>query len=110
MRLDGLSRPGAVERRRLDGGTAQRRIALRGGVRSRLHPAGRGSDSRRRFRRAGPALQEAPPVNELPSGALTRRFLVLCEQYGSQRLAVQVVAVGRSTGVEGLPAGDDWNT
>jgi hypothetical protein len=43
-------------------------------------------------------------VNELPSPALTRRFLVLCEQYGSERLAVQIVAVGRSTGVEGLPA------
>ena len=41
-------------------------------------------------------------MNELPSVALTRRFLALCEQYGSQRLAVQVVAVGRSTGVEGL--------
>ena len=49
-------------------------------------------------------------MNESPSPALTRRFLALCEQYGSQRLAVQVVAVGRSTGVEGLPASDDWNT
>ena len=55
-------------------------------------------------------LQEAQAVNEFPSLALTRRFLVLCEQYGSQRLAVQIVAVGRSTGVEGLPASDDWNT
>ena len=49
-------------------------------------------------------------MNELPSVALTWRFLVLCEQYGSERLAVQVVAVGRSTGVEGLPASDDWTT
>ena len=49
-------------------------------------------------------------MNDLPSVALTQRFLVLCEQYGSQRLAVQVVAVGRSTGVEGLPASDDWTT
>ena len=49
-------------------------------------------------------------MNELPSVAFTRRFLALCEQYGSQRLAVQVVAVGRSTGVEGLPASDDWTT
>ena len=55
-------------------------------------------------------LQEPPLVNESPPPALTRRFLALCEQYGSQRLAVQVVAVGRSTGVEGLPASDDWNT
>ena len=28
----------------------------------------------------------------------------------NKRMAVQVVAVGRSTGVEGLPASDDWNT
>ena len=49
-------------------------------------------------------------MNESQSPAWTRRFLALCEQYGSQRLAVQVVAVGRSTGVEGLPASDDWTT
>ncbi len=49
-------------------------------------------------------------MNELPSVALTQRFLILCEQYGSERLAVQVVAVGRSTGVTGLPANDDWTT
>ena len=55
-------------------------------------------------------LQEPPPVNESPSPVLTRRFLALCEQHGSQRLPVQVVAVGRSTGVEGLPASDDWTT
>ena len=67
--------------------------------------------SARRWGRSGDAgLQEPPPVNESPSPALTRRFLALCEQYGSQRLAVQVVAVDRSTGVEGLPASDDWNT
>ena len=36
----------------------------------------------------------------------TRRFVVLCAQYGSERLAVQVVAVGRSTGVSGLPESD----
>ena len=48
-----------------------------------------------------PASQEARPVNvnELPSVALTQRFLVLCKQYGSERLAAQVVAVGRSPGV-----------
>ena len=61
-------------------------------------------------RRRAAGLQEAHAVNEFPSPALTRRFLVLCEQYGSERLAVQIVAVGRSTGVEGLPASDDWNT
>ena len=47
-------------------------------------------------------------MNELPSAGLTTRFLVLCEQHGSQRLAVRLVAIGRSTGVSGLPANDDW--
>ena len=47
-------------------------------------------------------------MNELPSVALTRRFLALGEDHGSERLAVRLVAVGRSTGVPGLPAGDDW--
>ena len=45
---------------------------------------------------------------ELPSVALTRRFLALCQDYGSERLAVRIVAVGRSTGVPGLPESDDW--
>ena len=47
-------------------------------------------------------------MNELPSVALTQRFLALCEYHGFQRLAVRLVAVGRSTGVPGLPRGDDW--
>ena len=47
-------------------------------------------------------------MNELPSVALTTRFLALCERYGSQRLAVQVVAAGRSSGVPALPHDDDW--
>ena len=47
-------------------------------------------------------------MNELPSVGLTQRFLALCEHHGSQRLAVRLVAVGRSTGVSGLPPGDDW--
>ena len=47
-------------------------------------------------------------MNELPSVALTQRFLALCQYHGSQRLAVRLVAVGRDTGVSGLPAGDDW--
>ena len=49
-------------------------------------------------------------MNELPSPALTRRFLVLCEQYGSERLAVQIVAVGRSTGVGARGAVSDWTS
>ena len=47
-------------------------------------------------------------VNELPSVALTQRFLALCESHGSQRLTVRLVAGARGTGVPGLPAGDDW--
>ena len=47
-------------------------------------------------------------MNELPSVPLTQRFLDQCQYHGSQRLAVRLVAVGRSTGVPGLPPGDDW--
>ena len=40
----------------------------------------------------------------------TTSFLpwALCEFHGSQRLAVRLVAVARSTGVPGLLPGDDW--
>ena len=47
-------------------------------------------------------------MNPLPSVALTRRFLALCEHCGSQRLAVRLVAGERSAEVSGLPASDDW--
>ena len=47
-------------------------------------------------------------MSELPSVALTQRFLALCEHHGSQRLVVKLVAVGRGTGVAGLPESDDW--
>ena len=47
-------------------------------------------------------------MNELPLVPLTQRFLALCQYHGSQRLTVRLVAVGRSTGVPGLPPGDDW--
>ena len=63
----------------------------------------------RAFRQA--CLDEEPGasrVNELPSVALTRRFLALCEKHGSQRLAVRLVAGGRNSGVPGLPGVDDW--
>ena len=49
-------------------------------------------------------------MNELPSVALTRRFLALCQQYGSERLAIRIVASGRNTGAPGLPESDDWTT
>ena len=49
-------------------------------------------------------------VNELPSVALTQRDPVLCEHQGSQDLVVKLVAVGRGTGVPGLPETDDWTT
>ncbi len=47
-------------------------------------------------------------ANELPSVALTTRFLALCQQYGSEQLAVSIIAAGRSAGVSGLPQGNDW--
>lgn len=47
-------------------------------------------------------------MNELPSVALTERFLAECEHHGSRRLAVRLIAVGRSNGIPGLPASDDW--
>ena len=47
-------------------------------------------------------------VNELPSVALTTKFLALCEQYGAERLAVRIVVARRSAGVPGLPDNDDW--
>ena len=52
--------------------------------------------------------QVDPGVNELPSVALTRKFLELCQRYGSEQLAVSIVAAGRSTGVPGLPQSNDW--
>ncbi|MCY3820693.1 MAG: hypothetical protein OXH52_15250 [Gammaproteobacteria bacterium] len=68
----------------------------------------------KRLAKTAPATGGASPlgadsgVGELPSVALTQRFLALCEHHGAQRLAVRLVAVGRSVGVPGLPAGDDW--
>ncbi len=47
-------------------------------------------------------------VHDLPSVALTTRFLALCREYGAERLAVRIVATGRSTGAPGLPQGNDW--
>ena len=47
-------------------------------------------------------------VKELPLVALTTKFLALCEHYGSERLAVRIVAAGRSVGVRGVPESDDW--
>ena len=47
-------------------------------------------------------------MNELPSVGLTTKFLALCQQYGSERLAVRIVAAGRSAGVPGVPENDDW--
>ena len=46
--------------------------------------------------------------NELPSVALTVKFLALCQQYGAERLAVGIVVSGCSAGVPGLPEDHDW--
>ena len=62
-----------------------------------------------RFAEISPANGDGSTPGELPSVALTQRFLSLCNEQGSQRLlAVGLVAVGRSTGVPGLPVSDDW--
>ena len=58
--------------------------------------------------RPGPSMTSRSRAGELPSVALTRRFLTLCEDYGSERVVVRIVAAGRSTGVWRLPASDDW--
>ena len=52
--------------------------------------------------------QPSSGVGELPSVALTMRFLALCQQCGSEQLAVRIVAAGRSTGVSRLPQSNDW--
>ena len=48
--------------------------------------------------------------DELPSVDVTKRFLSLCEHFGSQRAAVGTVALGRKRGVPGVPAHDDWTS
>ena len=56
-----------------------------------------------------PGMEQFPSGgNELPSVALTTKLLKLCQQCGSEQLAVSIVAAGRSTGVPGLPEGNDW--
>ena len=54
--------------------------------------------------------QPTSGVHEFPSVASTMKFLALCEQYGAERLAVRIVAAGRSAGVAGLPESNDWTT
>ena len=67
--------------------------------------ATRGSSSAEPAERAA---VDGSAVKELPSVAVTERFLALCQEFGSQRLAVRLVASGRNAGVSGLPATDDW--
>ena len=54
------------------------------------------------------APDTSPMTNELPSVAMTAQFLALCDAYGSQQLAIHIVAVGRTSGVAGLPTTNDW--
>ena len=72
-----------------------------GGIQSEPHP-------RRQEDEASSGDQLDPGLNELPSVALTTKFLELCQQHGSEQLAVRIVAAGRSTGVPGLPRSNDW--
>ena len=46
--------------------------------------------------------------DELPSVAMTMRFLALCHLFGSQQAAVGAIATGRKNGLAGLPQQDDW--
>ena len=57
-------------------------------------------------------MGQQPPAdaNELPSVALTTKFLALCQRHGSEQLAVSIVAAGRSTGLPRLPLSNDWTT
>ena len=52
--------------------------------------------------------RHASRVNEPPSVALTTRFLPVCQQHGSEQLALSIVAAGRSAGVPRLPQINDW--
>lgn len=47
---------------------------------------------------------------EVPSVSLTIRFLAVCRACGDERLAVRMVAAGRTTGELGLPQSDDWKS
>ena len=49
-------------------------------------------------------------MGEVPSVALTRRFLALCQDHGSEHLMLRIVAAGRSTEVRRLPESGDWTT
>ena len=51
---------------------------------------------------------DAGQDDALPSVEMTRRFLAVCDRYGSHEAAVAAVARGRRAGVAGLPVGDDW--
>ena len=73
-----------------------------GGVRTEPRPQRQEDDEQL------PGEQIDSGMNELPSVVLTTRFLELCQQYGSEQLAVRIVAAGRSTGVPGLPQSNDW--
>ena len=56
----------------------------------------------------GNASDGSSTANTLPSVAITARFLSLCEHYGAERLAMNIIASGRSAGVPGLPQHNRW--
>ena len=51
---------------------------------------------------------DAGPDDALPSVETTRRFLALCDRFGSHQEAVAAVVLGRRAGVYGLPERDAW--
>ncbi len=64
----------------------------------------------RRRRTADAASHEEWRAEEVPSLSLTIRFLAVCRECGDERLAVRMVAAGRTTEKSGLPQGDDWKS
>ncbi len=72
------------------------------------NPAARAPGTLRQDHEPPSGEHQASGVHELPSVAMTTKFLALCQEYGAERLAVSVVAAGRSAGAPGLPQSDDW--
>ena len=55
-----------------------------------------------------PGERQTSGAHELPSVALTTRFLALWPGVRGRAAPVSIVAAGGSTGVPGLPHSDDW--
>ena len=72
------------------------------------NPAGTAPGTPRQDYALSPGERQSSGVHELSSVALMTRVLALCQEHGSERLAVRIVRASRSSGVPGLPQSDDW--